>query len=122
VAAAHAGVRAARRGGQGPRQYHRRPAEPAGQLEHLPGLIRAADGAERQQIRRAENAVVVRQLLAWWQDLGQELMPGPPVFPFSCECEFLGCERVVPLPVTEYQRRRAAGPVTAADVAGLPGR
>jgi hypothetical protein len=86
----------------------------AGQLERLPGgLIRAASGAELQQIRRAENAVVVRQLHGWWQDLGPERMPDPPVFPFSCECEYRGCERIMRLPVSEYQRRSATGPVVA---------
>ena len=35
------------------------------------------------------------------------------LFPFSCECETRGCERVVSLPVSEYQRRSATGPVIA---------
>jgi hypothetical protein len=84
------------------------------QLERLPGgLRRAADGRERQQVRRAENAVVVRQLLGWWADLGPERMPEAPVFPFCCECESPGCDREVRLPVTDYQLRSPSGPVTA---------
>ncbi len=82
-------------------------------LEQLPGgLIRAADGRELQQMRRAENAVVVRQLLAWWQDMGAARMPDAPVFDFSCECESLGCEQVAAVAVTDYQHRSASGPVT----------
>jgi hypothetical protein len=85
----------------------------AERLEKLPGgLVRAADGAQRQRIRQAENAVVVRQLLGWWTDLGPERMPAAPPFPFSCECETKGCEQTVTMPVTEYQRRSAHGPVT----------
>jgi hypothetical protein len=85
----------------------------AKRLESLPGgLVRAADGRQRRRTRQAENAVVVRQLLGWWADLGPEHMPDPPVFPFSCECEDLGCEQTVTLSVTEYQRRSADGPVT----------
>jgi hypothetical protein len=86
----------------------------ARQLARLPGgVIRATDGRQRQQIRRAENAVAVRQLLAWWRDMGPDRMPGAPVFAFSCECESPGCEQVVGLPVTEYQRRSVGAPVTA---------
>lgn len=86
----------------------------AATLQNLPGgLARAATGAERQRIRQAENAVVVRQLLGWWADMGPERMPDPPGFEFSCECETLGCEQVVPLTVTDYQERSGAGPVTA---------
>lgn len=86
----------------------------AGQLARLPGgLIRAANGAQRQQIRRAENAAAVRQVLAWWQDMGPARMPGEPVFPFSCECAGMGCEQVVSLPVTEYRRRSSGAPVVA---------
>lgn len=85
----------------------------ADRLERLPGgLVRAADGGQRQRIRQAENAVVVRQLLGWWADRGPEEMPDPPPFPFSCECESLGCEQTVTMSVTEYQRRSADGPVT----------
>ena len=85
----------------------------AERLESLPGgLIRAADGAHRQNIRQAENGVAVRQLLGWWADLGQAQMPDAPPFPFSCECDNLGCEQTVTMPVVEYQRRSAAGPVT----------
>jgi hypothetical protein len=82
-------------------------------LESLPGgLVRAGGGAQRQRIRQAENAVVVRQLLGWWADLGPAQMPDAPPFPFSCECETLGCEQTVTMSVTEYQRRSADGPVT----------
>jgi len=85
----------------------------ADRLKNLPGgLIRAADGRQRQQIRQAENAVVVRQLLGWWADLGPEQMPGPPPFPFSCECESMSCEQTVTMSVVEYRRRSADGPVT----------
>jgi len=85
----------------------------AERLESLPGgLVRAADGRQRQRIRQAENAVVTRQLLGWWADLGPEQMPGAPPFPFSCECDSLGCEQTVTMSVTEYQRRSANGPVT----------
>lgn len=85
----------------------------AERLEHLPGgLVRAASSRERRRIRQAENAVVVRQLLGWRADLGPELMPSAPPFPFSCECGGKGCEQTVTLTVTEYQRRCAAGPVT----------
>ncbi len=85
----------------------------AERLQRLPGgLVRAASGRERQRIRQAENAVAVRQLLGWWTDLGPERMPGAPPFPFSCECETLGCEQTVTMSVTEYQRRREDGPVT----------
>ncbi len=84
----------------------------AQRLESLPGgLVRAADGGQRQRIRQAENAVVVRQLLGWQTDLGPEQMPDAPPFPFSCECGSPGCERTVTMPVTEYQRRSADGPV-----------
>jgi hypothetical protein len=87
----------------------------------LPGLRRAADGPERSRIRIAENAVVVRQVAAWWEDaIGHERMPEGPVFPFSCECETLGCARVVDVAVTDYQRRSADGPVTA-HAQSLPG-
>lgn len=85
----------------------------AARLESLPGgLVRAGDGAQRQRIRQAENAVVVRQLLGWWADLGPDQMPDAPPFPFSCECATLGCEQTVTMSVTEYQRRAADGPVT----------
>jgi hypothetical protein len=84
------------------------------QLMDLPGgVARAADGQERQRIRQAENAVHARQLHGWWADLGPERMPDAPVFRFTCECELPGCEQLVPLPVTEYERRAAAGPVLA---------
>jgi hypothetical protein len=85
----------------------------AERLESLPGgLVRAADGRQRQRIRQAENAVVVRQLLGWWADLGPEHMRDAPPFPFSCECESTGCEQTVTVSVVEYQRRSAIGPVT----------
>jgi hypothetical protein len=85
----------------------------AQRLESLPGgLVRAADGGQRRRIRQAENAVVVRQLLGWWSDLGPEQMADAPPFPFSCECESPGCEQTVTMPVTEYQLRSADGPVT----------
>jgi hypothetical protein len=77
------------------------------------GVARASTGPERRHIRQAENAVHVRQLLGWWADNGQDRMPEPPVFAFSCECEAPGCTQLVRLPVTEYQRQAAAGPVTA---------
>ncbi len=59
----------------------------------------------------------VRQLLGWWADLGPSRMPEPPVFRFSCECELRGCTQLIALPVTEYQRFSACGPVVA-DAAG----
>ncbi len=90
----------------------------AERLESLPGgLVRAADGAQRRRIRQAENAVVVRQLLGWWADLGPEQMADAPPFPFSCECETMGCEQTVTMSVTEYQRRSADGPVTSSRAA-----
>ncbi len=86
----------------------------AGQLQDLPGgLVRAATGSQRQQVRQAENAVVVAQLLAWWQDMGPDRMPEPPGFEFSCECQNLGCDQVVGLLVTDYQSRSASAPVTS---------
>jgi Phage tail assembly chaperone protein, TAC len=85
----------------------------AHRLENLPGgLVRAADGGHRRRIRQAENAVVVRQLLGWQADLGPERMPDAPPFPFSCECERLGCERTITMSALEYQQRSADGPVT----------
>jgi len=85
----------------------------AERLESLPcGLVRAADVSQRRQIRQAENAVVVRQLLGWRADLSPELMRDAPPFPFSCECGGAGCEQTVTMPVSEYQRRAATGPVT----------
>jgi hypothetical protein len=85
----------------------------AQRLESLPGgLVRAADGGQRQRIRQAENAAVVRQRPGWLADLGPDQMPDAPPFPFSCECESLGCEQTVTMSVTEYQRRSADGPVT----------
>lgn len=85
----------------------------AERLESLPGgLVRAADGGQRRRIRQAENAAVVRQLLGWSADLGPDHMPGAPPFPFSCECESLGCEQTVTMSVIEYQRWSADGPVT----------
>jgi hypothetical protein len=88
--------------------------EVAGRIAALPGLRRAADGRERRRIWTAENAVAVRQVMAWWEDsVGRDRMPEGPVFPFSCECEILGCPQSVALAVTEYQRRSAQGPVTA---------
>jgi len=85
----------------------------AERLQSLPGgLVRAADGDQRRVIRQAENAVVVRQLLGWWADLGPERMPDPPPYPFSCECGTSGCEQTVTMSVIEYQRRSADGPVT----------
>lgn len=85
----------------------------AERLENLPGgLVRARDGGQRRRIRQAENAVAVRQLLGWWANLGQDQMPEAPPFPFSCECETLGCEQTVTMSVTEYQRRSAGGPVS----------
>lgn len=83
-------------------------------LAALPGLRRAADGHSRSRIRIAENAVAAAQVMAWWEDaIGRDRLPDGPVFPFSCECETLGCERVVEVAVTEYARRLAAGPVAA---------
>ena len=83
-------------------------------IARLPGLRRAASGSERQRIRTAENTAVVFQLIAWWEDaIGRDRMPDGPVFPFSCECDRLGCGVTVEVPVTEYQRRSAGGPVTA---------
>ncbi len=85
----------------------------AQRLQSLPGgLIRAADGGQRRLIRQAENAAVVRQLLGWWADLGPEHMPNGPPFPFSCECESMGCEQSVTMSVIEYRGRSAGGPVT----------
>jgi hypothetical protein len=85
----------------------------ADRLANLPGgLVRARDSGQRRRIRQAENAVVVRQLLGWWADLGPEQMRDPPPFPFSCECGKRGCEQTLTMPVTEYQRRSADGPVT----------
>ena len=85
----------------------------AERLTSLPGgLVRATDGGQRRLIRQAENAVAVRQLLGWWAELGREQMPDAPPFPFSCECETLGCEQTVTMSVIEYQRRSADGPVT----------
>ncbi|MGD0701489.1 MAG: hypothetical protein ABSA02_16595 [Trebonia sp.] len=84
------------------------------QIARLPGLTRATSGPERQRIRRAENAAVVCQLLAWWEEaIGRDRMPDGPMFPFSCECELLGCEQTAKVSVTEYQRRSAGGPITA---------
>ncbi|MGH3169813.1 MAG: hypothetical protein ACRDN0_28530 [Trebonia sp.] len=86
----------------------------AGRIAALPGLRRAAGGRERSRIWMAENAVAVRQIVAWWEDaIGRDKLPEGPVFPFSCECETLGCERAVEVAVAEYQRRSADGPVTA---------
>jgi hypothetical protein len=76
------------------------------------GLIRARGEDQLRRIRQAENAVVVRHLLGWQADLGPELMPDAPPFPFSCECGSRGCEQTVTMPVTEYQRRAADGPIT----------
>ncbi len=85
----------------------------AERLRQLPGgLVRARAGAQLRRIRQAENAVVVRQLLGWWADLGPEQMRDAPPFPFSCECGTAGCEQTVTMSVTEYQRRCADGPVT----------
>jgi hypothetical protein len=85
----------------------------AERLQSLPcGLVRATDVGQRRQIRQAENAVVVRQLLGWWADLGTEHMREAPPFPFSCECGNTGCEQTVTVTVSEYQRRAADGPVT----------
>jgi hypothetical protein len=39
-------------------------------------------------------------------------MPEAPPFPFSCECDSLGCEQTVTMSVIDYQRRSANGPVT----------
>ncbi len=58
----------------------------------------------------------VRQLLGWWADMGPARMPQPPAFPFSCECGKPGCTQLIKLPVTEYERQAAVGPVT-----GMPG-
>jgi hypothetical protein len=89
-------------------------ARVAERITRLPDLRRAASGSERQRIRMAENAVVVFQLRAWWEDaIGRDRMPDGPVFPFSCECETLGCEQPAEVSVTEYQWRSAAEPVTA---------
>jgi hypothetical protein len=54
----------------------------------------------------------MRQLLGWRADLGPEHMPDAPPFPFSCECEHLGCEQTVTMSVVEYQCKSADGPVT----------
>jgi hypothetical protein len=90
----------------------------AERLQSLPGgLVRAGDGEQRRRIRQAENAVVVRQLLGWWAELGPEHMPDAPPFPFSCECETMGCEQTVTMSVTEYQHRSADGPVTSSRAA-----
>jgi hypothetical protein len=89
-------------------------ARVAERIARLPGLRRAACGPERQRIRMAENAAVVFQLVTWWEDaIGTDRMPDGPVFPFSCECQTLGCEQAAEVSVTEYRRRSAAGPVTA---------
>jgi hypothetical protein len=79
------------------------------------GITQAADDRERQRIRQAENAMHVRQLLGWWADMGPARMPQPPAFPFSCECGQPGCTQLIKLPVTEYERRSAAGPVISAE-------
>jgi hypothetical protein len=86
----------------------------AKRLTTLPGgLVQAADSGQRQRIRQAENAVVVRQLLGWQADLGPDRMPAAPPFPFSCECEQMGCEQTITMSALEYQRRSADGPVTS---------
>jgi hypothetical protein len=91
----------------------------ADRVTSLPGgITQAANDRERQRIRQAENAMHVRQLLGWWADTGPARMPDPPVFPFSCECGLPGCTQLVRLPVTEYERRSAGGPVTGTVAAG----
>lgn len=75
------------------------------------GLVRAATGEERALMRRQENEVTATQLTLYREDLGVEAMPEPPLGPFSCECSTLGCAGEASLPVDEYLRRRAAGPV-----------
>jgi hypothetical protein len=91
----------------------------ADRVANLPGGITSAgDGPERQRIRQAENAIHVRQLLGWWADMGLVRMPEPPVFSFSCECELPGCTQLVRMPVTEYQRQAASGPVTTGSGTG----
>jgi hypothetical protein len=85
----------------------------AGRITNVPGgITQAADDQERQRIRRAENAMHVQQLLGWWADRGPVRMPNPPEFPFSCECGRPGCTRLIRLPVPEYERLAARGPVT----------
>ena len=75
------------------------------------GLARAETGGQRALMRRHENQVMATQLTLYREDLEVEVMPEPPVGPFSCECSTLGCVGEVSLPVDEYLRRRAAGPV-----------
>jgi hypothetical protein len=82
------------------------------------GITPAADDRERQRIRQEENAMHVQQLLGWWAYVGQSRMPQPPAFSFSCECGQPGCMHLIRLPVTEYERRSAAGPVTGTAGAG----
>jgi len=91
----------------------------ADRITSMPGgITQAADDHERQSIRRAENGMHVEQLLGWWADMGQARMPNPPEFPFSCECGRPGCLQLIRLPVTEYEQRAAAGPVTGTGGAG----
>ncbi|MBI4942048.1 MAG: hypothetical protein HY830_14990 [Actinobacteria bacterium] len=75
------------------------------------GLVRAATGEERALMRRQENQVMARQLTLYREDLGVGALPDPPPGPFSCECSTLGCAAEAWLPVDEYLRRRAAGPL-----------
>ncbi len=77
------------------------------------GITPAADEWERRRIRQEENAMHVQQLLGWWAYMGRARMPQAPAFSFSCECGQPGCTQLIRLTVTEYERRSAAGPVTA---------
>jgi len=75
------------------------------------GLIRAVSGEQRSLMRRQENLVMVTQLRLYWEAMGRTVMPQPPVGPFACECTTLGCDSEVSLPLDEYLRVRAAGPL-----------
>ena len=59
------------------------------------------DGAERSRVRRAENAVVNRQLEAFTATLPTEVAAGR-TFDYVCECDRLGCEERVSLSLAAY--------------------
>jgi len=75
------------------------------------GLIRAVTGEERSLMRHQENLVMARQLSLYWEAMGRQVMPQAPAGPFACECTTLGCDGEASLPLDEYLRLRAVGPL-----------
>jgi hypothetical protein len=75
-------------------------------------LPRARVGSRRSRIRQAENDTMVRNVRSFRADLGPDAPPEWPV-PFLCECDRLGCSKLVEL--TPSQAAVADRPIVSPD-------